>query len=126
MIKVSIKGTWDKTMNFLNNIINKQEFDSLDSYGQAGVNALASATPRDTGLTANSWSYKIIRSKNKIKIQWFNSNATASGTPIAILIQYGHTTKAGYYVEGKDFINPAIQPIFDSLAEQVWGEIIRQ
>ena len=95
---------------------------SLDSYGVKGVEALRNATPKDTGLTANSWSYKIEKSNNNITISFENSNIN-DGVPIAIILQYGHGTRNGGWVEGYDYINPAIRPIFDELAKAAWKEV---
>ena len=94
----------------------------LQRYAMEGVSALASATPKDTGLTANSWDYEITSSGQSYSIAWTNSNVN-DGVPIAILIQYGHGTNHGGYVEGRDFINPAIGPILDKIAENLWKEV---
>ena len=95
----------------------------MDKYGRQGVEALSSATPRDTGLTASSWSYEIIRKHNSARIIFKNSNVTSEGTPIAILIQYGHATKNGAWVEGIDYINPALKPVFEGMADNIWREV---
>ena len=94
----------------------------LDKYGQEGVAALASATPVDSGETANSWYYKIERTKGSVKIVFCNSNIQ-NGVPIAIILQYGHGTRNGGWVEGRDYINPAIQPIFDKITNEMWREV---
>jgi len=94
----------------------------LNHYGQKGVDALAANTPVDTGLTAKSWGYKIVQNGSGVSIIWTNSNVI-DGAPIAILLQYGHATGTGGYVEGRDYINPAIQPIFDEIAENAWREV---
>lgn len=96
----------------------------LQSYGEEGVRALSSATPIDSGDTAGSWGYKIQRNRASYSIIWTNSNVN-EGIPIAILIQYGHGTSNGGYVQGRDFINPALQPIFDQIANSVWQEVIK-
>ena len=95
---------------------------SLEKYGKEGVTALASATPVDTGLTANSWNYKIEQTKNSVSITFYNTNIQ-NGVPIAIILQYGHGTRNGGWVEGRDYINPAIQPIFDRIANEAWKEV---
>jgi hypothetical protein len=95
---------------------------SLDKYGREGVTALASATPVETGKTASSWYYKIARDKGSITISFHNSNIQ-NGVPIAIILQYGHGTRNGGWVEGRDYINPAIQPLFDKLANNAWREV---
>lgn len=97
----------------------------LNGYGAQGVRALASATPVDSNVTANSWSYRTSVSGSSFFIIWENSSVTSSGTPIVILLQYGHGTRNGGYVQGRDFINPAIRPIMDQIADAVWREVIR-
>ena len=94
----------------------------LENFGQIGVNALASATPLDLGVTRASWTYKIQHSKTYSKILWYNSHID-KGVPIAIILQYGHGTGTGGYVQGRDYINPAIQPIFDKMVDDVWKEV---
>ena len=122
MIKLSSTGTFNKTEKFLkrsNNI--KLE---LDAYGRKGVAALAAATPVNSGETANSWYYEITKQNGKYTIAFKNSNIN-NGVPIAIILQYGHGTNNGGWVEGRDYINPAIQPIFDEMAEAAWKEVKR-
>jgi len=94
----------------------------LNKYGQEGVNALASATPVDSGLTADSWEYETIYKNGRYSIVWSNTNVE-SGIPVAILIQYGHATGTGGWVEGTDYINPSIRPLFDKIAENVWERV---
>lgn len=122
--KLSSPGTFDKTMNFLNKLIHGDIYRELDNYGQMGVAALSASTPVNTGLTAHSWSYRIIDNHREKGIEWYNSNLDAQGTPIAILIQYGHGTGTGGYVAGRDFINPAMRPLFDQIANDVWKKVI--
>lgn len=122
MIKIVSKGKFDKTIRFLGFLYRRDFLDNLDRYAQQGVDALASATPVDTGKTAESWYYEIKKTPNRITIYWCNNNM-AEGTPIAILIQYGHGTGRGTYVQGRDYINPAIQPVFDHIAESIWREV---
>lgn len=122
MIKLSSTGNFNKTEKFLkrsNNI--KLE---LDMYGKKGVAALAAATPVNSGETANSWYYEITKQNGKYTIAFKNSNIN-NGVPIAIILQYGHGTNNGGWVEGRDYINPAIQPIFDEMAEAAWKEVKR-
>ena len=97
-------------------------FKHLDEYARQGVQALASATPVDTGLTASAWGYEIQKSRGAYSIFWTNTNVI-TGTPVVIWLQYGHGTGTGGYVQGRDFINPAIQPIFDRIADSVWQEV---
>lgn len=121
MIKLTVKGSTDRTEAFLRK--NKKiKISNLDHYGVMGVNALAAATPVNTGITASSWDYKIVEEDEKIKIVWTNSNVV-KGQQIAILLQYGHGTRNGGYVVGRDYINPALQPIFDDLAKNAWKDV---
>ena len=122
MIKIVSKGNFNKTEEMLKKSGNLAKNISLDSYGAKGVEALRNATPKDTGLTANSWSYKIEKSNDNITISFENSNIN-NGVPIAIILQYGHGTRNGGWVEGYDYINPAIRPIFDELAKAAWKEV---
>lgn len=94
--------------------------DILEYYGAKGVEALAANTPIDSGASADSWGYQVINDPNKCQIVWTNSNTTAAGVPVVILLQYGHGTGTGGYVEGRDFINPALSGIFDDIADAVW------
>lgn len=122
MITVRQKGDFAKLTRYLVKANDAARLKDLDRYGREGVAALASATPVDTGLTANSWYYKIERSKGSVTINFCNSNIQ-NGVPIAIILQYGHGTGTGGWVEGRDYINPAIQPIFDKLANDAWKEV---
>lgn len=124
-IKVRHKGNFDKTMKWLMNAKERKFNDILDKYGKLGVEALAAATPKDTGLTAASWNYEIHYSNNKFTIVWTNDNMAERGMPVALLIQYGHGTKDGGYVQGIDYINPALTPIFDKLANDAWKEVTK-
>lgn len=125
MIKFQHKGDWSKTTDFLERAKNIVHLGDLDRYGREGVNALASATPVDTGLTASSWKYEIVRTRGSITINFLNTNFQ-NGVPIAIILQYGHGTGNGGWVEGRDYINPAIQPIFDKLAKELWEEVTKR
>lgn len=116
------KGNFQKTDNFLKKAKQGDYFRSLEKFAQEGVNALASATPIDSGKTAASWDYTISRSKGSVSITWTNSNIN-DGVSIAVIIQYGHGTRNGGYVQGRDYINPAIRPVFDKIAENVWKEV---
>ena len=122
MIVIKQSGSFKNTKRFLSRASQLNIRNVLDRYGREGVVALASATPVDTGLTANSWGYEVHISKNMYSIVWTNSNIV-NGVPIAILLQYGHATKNGGYVQGRDYINPAIRPIFDRIAQEVWKEV---
>jgi hypothetical protein len=114
----SLGGDFKKTEDFLKRA-SGDKFSALSRYGQEGVNALASATPTDTGETANSWTYEIIRDKSSYSLIWSNTNVV-NGRPVAILLQYGHGTGTGGFVQGSDYINPALRPIFDRIANEVW------
>lgn len=123
MIKFKHKGNFDKTTKFLNHALHSNIVNILNKYAIDGVNALASATPIDSGITAISWGYEITQNFNGFKITWTNSNSP-EGVNVAVLLQYGHATANGGYVEGRDYINPAIRPIFDKIAESAWQEVI--
>lgn len=122
MISFKQKGDFSKTQKFLNTILGRGYLNMLSKYGQMGVDALRSATPMDTGKTANSWYYEIEQSKGKTTIAWSNSNVNQN-VNIAVILQFGHGTGTGGYVAGRDYINPAMRPIFDSIAEQAWKEV---
>ena len=124
MINVRQKGDFSKVTRYLEKAKKGARLSDLDKYGRAGVAALASATPVESGLTANSWYYEIIRRNGVVEISFCNSNIQ-NGVPIAIILQYGHATGTGGWVEGRDYINPAIQPIFDRLANDAWREVTK-
>ncbi len=124
MISFRQKGDFSKLTRFLEKAKNVVRIGDLDKYGREGVAALASATPVDSGLTASSWYYEIENKNGSVKIQFNNSNIQ-NGVPIAIILQYGHGTGSGGWVQGRDYINPAIQPIFDRIAEEAWREVTK-
>lgn len=124
MISFNNKGDFSKTIKFLNKSINSDILKALNKFGQEGVQALQKNTPVDSSLTANSWSYKIKTSNGRATISWYNSNVV-NGVPIAIILQYGHGTQNGGWIEGRDYINPAIKPVFDKIAEQAWREVTK-
>ena len=124
MIRFEQSGDFSKTFNFLERAKGVLNSSLLDKYGKAGVEALASATPVDSGLTAASWEYKIDHSKGSATISFYNTNVN-DGVPIAIILQYGHGTRTGGWVQGRDYINPAIQPIFDQIVDSAWKEVTR-
>ena len=124
MITFRHKGDFSNLSRFLTKARNAVSFSDLDKFGKAGVAALASATPVDSGQTANSWYYKIERTNQGASISFHNSNIQ-NGVPIAIILQYGHGTRNGGWVEGRDYINPAIQPLFDSIANGTWREVTK-
>lgn len=123
MIKISHKGSFDRTEKFLKKISKSDFLKDLEKYGDMGVRALASATPIDSGLTKESWSYEIEKSSGSYTIHWINNNVH-DGVNIAVILQYGHGTGTGGYVQGRDYINPAIRPIFDEIADSAWKEVV--
>lgn len=124
MITFKAKGSYKKAESFLEKLSETVHLGELDKYGRKGVEALSNATPKDTGLTASSWEYSIERPKPGVtKIVWSNTNVQNGWANVAILIQYGHAAANGTYVEGIDYINPAIQPIFDEIADSIWKEV---
>lgn len=125
MISFRHKGDFSKLTKYLMNVKNASKVNVLEQYGQEGVAALASATPVDTGKTASSWYYTIERSDGKTSISFHNSNIQ-NGVPIAIILQYGHGTGTGGWVQGRDYINPALQPVFDKIARKAWEEVTKQ
>lgn len=123
MIRISSSGSGQGTMNWLRRIGGRDVYSDLERYGQLGVQALSRATPVETGRTAASWGYRVIRSRRFPGIEWYNTNLAANETPIAVLLQYGHATRDGGYIPGYDYINPALQPIFDQIAQDVWKKV---
>lgn len=124
MISFRQKGDFSKLTRFLERARQAVKIGDLDKYGREGVAALASATPVDSGLTANSWYYEIENKNGSVSISFNNSNIQ-NGVPIAIILQYGHGTRNGGWVQGRDYINPAIRPIFDKIAESAWKEVTK-
>lgn len=124
MISFRQKGDFSKTKRYFERVKAAARLSILDKYGRKGVAALASATPTETGKTASSWFYEISHNKGSATITFSNSNIN-KGVPIAIILQYGHGTGTGGWVEGRDYINPAIQPIFDEIANEAWKEVTK-
>ena len=124
MITFTQKGDFSKLDSYLNNLKGLFGRSDLDKYGRMGVEALSSATPYDSGNTAGSWYYKIERNGNKVSLEFCNSNIN-KGVQIAIILQYGHGTGTGGWIEGRDYINPAIQPVFDEIANELWKEVCK-
>ena len=124
MIRFRQKGDFSKLTRFLERAKEAVRLGDLNKYGREGVAALASATPVESGLTANSWYYEIEQKEGSASITFLNSNVN-KGVPIAIILQYGHGTRTGGWVQGRDYINPAIQPIFDKIANEAWREVTR-
>lgn len=122
MIKFKHKGNFKNLERFLSRMSNKEEFKTLDRFGQAGVEALRAATPVQSGETASLWGYEIQNDGATVKIVWTNENIN-QGVNIAVIIQYGHGTGTGGYVQGRDYINPALRSVFDNIANEVWKEV---
>lgn len=118
-VKFEVSGGFTKTERFLNRMKRREYLNVLDEFGRDGVQALRNATPVESGLTAESWDYEIKRTRDYTEIVWTNSNIN-NGVPIAVILQYGHGTGTGGYVQGRDYINPAIRPVFDKIAEKAW------
>ena len=123
LIRITNKGDFNNTFRFLNKMSKFQINKILEKYGQMGVEALRSATPIDSGKTAESWGYEISVGKEGATIHWTNTNQN-KGVYIAVILQYGHGTGTGGYVQGIDYINPAIRPVFDKIAEEAWMEVV--
>jgi hypothetical protein len=124
MITIRQEGDFSKLTSFLERAKEVVRISDLDKYGREGVAALASATPVDSGKTADSWHYKIEQKQGSVSIVFYNSNVN-DGVPIAIILQYGHGTRNGGWVEGIDYINPAIQPIFNKIVDSAWREVTK-
>lgn len=118
-VKFEVSGGFTKTERFLNRMKRREYLNVLDEFGRDGVQALRNATPVDSGATAEAWDYEIKRARDYTEIVWTNSNIN-DGVPIAVILQYGHGTGTGGYVQGRDYINPAIRPVFDKIAEKAW------
>lgn len=123
MITFTTRGSFRNTEKMLRSMQNLNFQQLLGSMGQAGVQALINATPKDSGLAASSWSYKIVQNGRKVGIVWINDDKENGGFPVAIMLQYGYGTGTGGYVQGRDYINPAMKPIFDKIADTVWKAV---
>lgn len=122
MISFATSGSWKNTERFLQKNARGDFFHRVDSLAQQGVNALAKATPLESGLAAESWTYKIERSRGSLTITWNNTDVE-TGFPVAIMLQYGYATGTGGYVQGRDYINPAMRPVFDRIRDEVWKAV---
>ena len=120
---IKTKGSFKNFLSFSDKMLKRDYVKVLDRYAKSGLEALKANTPVDTGKTRDSWYYEIIQDKQGIKIVWKNSNVTSYGTPIVLFIQYGHYTKSGTFIQGIDFINPALKPIFSKIADNIWMEV---
>lgn len=124
MIVFESKGDFKRTGNFLKRLLKLDIYKVLDRYGREGVAALSSATPADSGLASTSWDYKTEVNRKSASITWLNHDIE-NGFPVAVMLQYGYGTGTGGYVQGRDYINPAIKPVFDKIANSVWREVTR-
>lgn len=122
MITISSKGNFNNTEKFFKKVISSNYLSIFEKYGKEGVRLLSSATPVDTGKTSESWTYDVKKSKRGISIEWSNSNVI-NGVQIAVIIQYGHGTQNGAYIQGQDYINPVIKPLFDILTNDIWKDV---
>lgn len=126
MIKVTARGSFEKSQAFLQRMHRREQFRSLEKYGPMGVAALKNSTPKDSSLTADSWYYEIVNRPGYFAIHWLNSNVEDPGRiPIAAILQYGHATRTGGYVQGIDYINPAMRPIFEAMVSDMWKEVTK-
>jgi len=123
MIRAEIKGDFSNTKKFLTRLLSRDKYAGIETIAKEGVKALEAATPVDTGLTAASWIYEIEQSKNKTVVYFSNLNEN-NGVNIAVILQYGHGTRNGGFVQGRDYINPAIKPIFDKMEENMWKVVV--
>lgn len=123
--ELKVVGDLKKTKTFFDRMLRGEEYEILDSLAQRGVNALASATPVDSGKTATAWSYELEYGTTNATITWTNDHVTSDGTPITIMLQYGHGTGTGGYVQGVDYINPALRNTFDEIADAVWKVVTK-
>ena len=123
VVQMSEKGDFKKTFTFLKAMQEKKFLSNLNKYGERGVQLLSENTPRDTGLTASSWYYKIEDDGETLTLTWYNSNVKKDYFNVALMLQYGHATKNGGWVEGIDYINPALKPLFDEMEKDIWEEV---
>lgn len=123
-ISFKVTGDYSRMKNFLEQAKEIIGHGDFHKYGRMGVEALRAATPRDSGETASSWDYRIVHKKGSTSIEWFNTNVV-DGVNIAVILQYGHATKNGYFLQGQDYINPALRPIFDQIVDDAWKEVTR-
>lgn len=126
MIQVQVRGSFQNTFAFLDRMRKRTEFAVLHKYGPIGVDALARATPVESGATRDGWYYEIVDKPGYFAIHWLNRHIEEPGTiPIAVILQYGHATRTGGYVQGRDYINPAMRPIFDQMVNDMWKEVTK-
>ena len=121
-IELESRGSFQKTEKFLRAMSKKDIYANLERYGAEGAAALAANTPTDSGITAQAWTYKVFRKGTLWSVVWYNHHVV-SGVPVVILLQYGHGTRTGGFVQGRDFINPVIRPLFERISEDVWKAV---
>lgn len=124
LIKFNVDRNFTVTERYLEKLQNLFKSGMLDKYGRMGVESLLEWTPKDTGKTSRSWKYKITNENGMLTLSWYNTNVV-DGTHVAVVLQYGRMSKRGYWIEGRDYINPAMQPVFDEIAKDLWGEVTR-
>jgi len=124
LIKIKHKGNFNNTERFFNRVLKRGYLNILEKYGKAGVDALRNATPSESGKTADSWNFGIEEGNGTVTLYWTNSNEN-QGVNIAILLIYGHGLQNGSYVQGVDFVNPAMRPIFEKIADESWKEVTK-
>lgn len=122
MISFKQTGDFSKALKYLNSLMDRRYRDIIEKYAKEGVEVLRLNTPKDTGVTADSWDYEIVTTKKGFSINWTNSNVVGD-VPVVILLQYGHATRSGSFVEGEDFINPAMRPVFEKIVQSLWKEV---
>lgn len=124
MIKVTVRGSFKHVEAFGKRMLNREQFRSLEKFGPQGVAALAAATPKDSNIAASSWTYETVNRPGYYAIHWYNTD-TENGFNVAVMLQYGHGTRNGGYVQGRDYINPAMRPIFDQMANEMWKVVTK-
>ena len=126
MIKVTTRGSFTRSMVFLQRMRNREQFKVLAKYGSTGVSLLSGATPIESGATSQAWYYEIVDRPGYFAIHWLNSHIEEPGNiPIAAIIQYGHATRNGGYIQGRDYINPVMRPLFDQIVADMWKEVTK-
>jgi len=126
VIKVTNRGSFAKAQTFLQRMRNREQFKTLEKYGPIGVAALMNATPVESSITANAWYYEVVNRPGYFAIHWYNSHVEDPGRiSIAAILQYGHATRTRGYVQGVDYINPAMRPIFDQMVADMWKEVTK-
>lgn len=122
MFRLTSKGDFGKTRKFIARMQRGDQYTDLNRYGQMGVEALSRATPVDTGLASQSWAYRIVKDSRGPRIEWYNTDVE-NGAKVILLVRYGHATRSGTYIQGRNFISPAAQPVFDQIVNDVWKKV---